>query len=90
MYKVKESDLKGQIKDFPIEVVQRMVECQVEQGNKADVGIFQICTYTAYDNGGFYWCKTKEGPNFWVDVIMNKRFDLFFEKYPKNLTDRKE
>jgi len=30
MYKVKQSDLVGQIKYFPIEVAQRMVECQFE------------------------------------------------------------
>lgn len=39
-YKVKESDLKGDIKDFPIEVVQAMVNEQVRQGNKADVAKF--------------------------------------------------
>ena len=41
MYKVKQSDLIGDIKGFPIEVVQKMVERQVEQGNKADVTVFQ-------------------------------------------------
>ena len=35
-YKVKKEDLIGEIKDFPIEVVQKMVDYQVEQGNKAD------------------------------------------------------
>lgn len=34
-YIVKPEELKGEIKDFPIEVVQRMVDYQVEQGNKA-------------------------------------------------------
>jgi len=36
MYKVKQSDLIGDIKGFPIEVVQKMIERQVEQGNEGN------------------------------------------------------
>ena len=32
--KVEQSDLIGEIKDFPIEIVQAMVDEQVRQGNK--------------------------------------------------------
>ena len=89
MYKVKQSDLKGQIEDFPIEVVQRMVECQAEQGNKANVGVFQKYAFTDDDNGGFEWSRTKEGHAFWRDIIGNINFDVFFKKYPKkDNTDR--
>ena len=42
MYEVKQEDLIGDIEGFPIEVVQRMLECQVEQGNKADVSVSSI------------------------------------------------
>lgn len=83
MYKVKQSDLKGQIKDFPIEIVQKMVSKQVHQGNKADVGVFQICTSSCVDNGGFDWARTKEGSGFWNSIITNINFDVFFKKYPK-------
>ena len=38
---VEQSDLIGAIKDFPIEVVQEMVNEQVRQGNNADVSVFQ-------------------------------------------------
>ena len=37
MYKVKKEDLIG----FPIEVVQRMIECQVEDDGVADISVFQ-------------------------------------------------
>ena len=40
-YIVKQEDLKGDIKDFPIEIVQKMVDEQVKQGNEADVTVFQ-------------------------------------------------
>ena len=55
-YKVTEKDLKRDIKDFPIEVVQRMVDCQLEQYNKACIGVLQ-----GEKTGGFEWRKTKEG-----------------------------
>lgn len=54
-YIVKKGDLKGDIENFPIEVVQRMVECQVEQGNKADVKVFQYSKSSCQSNGGFDW-----------------------------------
>lgn len=80
--KITGKDLIGDIKGFPIEVVEKMIERQVEQGDKADVDVFQ---YTA--TGGFFWDETTEGCGFWSEVIINKNFDLFFEKYPKKEED---
>ena len=77
-YKVTEKDIKGDIKDFPIEVVQRMVDCQLEQYNKACIGVLQ-----GEKTGGFEWRKTKEGLDFWHKVIEHKNFNIFFKKYPK-------
>ena len=82
-YKVKTEDLIGEIKGFPIEVVQKMVDYQVEQGNKADVKVFQECANAGYFKAGFIWCQTVEGMTFWEGVIYSNNFDLFFEKYPK-------
>jgi len=76
MYKVKQSDLTGSIRRFPIEVVQKMVEHQIEQRGKADVSVFQIS-----HNYGFEWAKTIEGPTFWGKVT-HGNFDVFFERYP--------
>lgn len=82
--KITEKDLIGQIKDFPIEVVQKMVERQVEQGNKADVKVFQDYPKAGRSDGyGFTWNETEECYVFWREVIKDKNFDLFFEKYPK-------
>lgn len=82
VYKVKESDLKGQIKDFPIEVVQKMVERQYEQINRCDVNAFQFDKYSGIQKG-FIWSKTVEGEAFWRNVIANNNFDSFFAKYPR-------
>ena len=81
---VEQSDLIGEIKDFPIEVVQAMVDEQVRQGNKADVEVFQEYAYARYVRGGFDWSNSVMGEDFWDDVLYRKRFDEFFQKYPKN------
>ena len=70
---------KGQIADFPVEIVEKMLERQVEQGNKRDVSVFEQSKYDGFD-----WDITPEGGQFWVEIIKNKNFDLFFEKYPKD------
>lgn len=83
IYKVEHSDLIGAIKDFPIEVVQKMVEEQVEQGHNANVVVFQENATCGYDDGGFIWDNTIDGYVFWRDVIKDNNFALFFERYAK-------
>jgi len=78
MYKVKQRDLIGEVKDFPIEVVQKMVEEQVRQGYKANLTMFQKGR-----DDGFSWLDSPEGVDFWGRIIYNKDFDLFFKRYPK-------
>lgn len=81
--KITAADLIGRIQFFPIEVVEKMVEEQVRQGNKADVTVFQRNTHAGVNLGGFDWNVTKDSAYFWVDVIHGKNFEKFFEKYPK-------
>ncbi|MGL5870501.1 hypothetical protein [Clostridium chrysemydis] len=82
-YKVKQEDLIGQLKGFPIEVAQAMVDEQVKQGDKADVSVFQNDKEANHNDGGFYWHKSKEGEEFWCDIIVYECFNTFFSKYPK-------
>lgn len=82
-YIVKPEDLKGEIADFPIEVVQRMVDCQVEQGNKADVSVSQNNKTASCYDGGFDFKVTFEGLNFWEYIVRFGKFNFFFERYPK-------
>ena len=84
--KVTEKDLIGDIAGFPIEDVRKMIEEQVRQGNKADVGVFQECAHKVKKSGGFEWKETEYGFDFWNMVIIGKEFDAFFEKYPKQET----
>lgn len=83
IFKVEQSDLVGDIKDMPIEVVEKMIEEQVAQGNCPNVEIFQKNATTDADEGGFNWCRTNGGSSFWIEVIEGGNFELFFDKYPK-------
>lgn len=76
-----EKDLIGEIKDFPMGVVVRMVEEQEAQDNKPDVKVFQNDINTGKDIGGFKWRDTEAGYGFWSDVINFHNFERFFKKY---------
>lgn len=87
-YKVEQSDLKGAIADFPIEVVEKMIERQVEQGNKPDAKAFHRYASNDAIDGGFNWHDTIEGTQFWDIVISDNNFNVFFEMYPKHIDDK--
>jgi len=74
---------KGEVTGFPLEVVDKMLEKQVEQYNKANVEVFENSIIADLSSGGFAWSNTKEGHNFWRKIIVHENFDLFFEKFPK-------
>ena len=84
MYIVQYSDLIGSITDFPIEIVQKMVERSTEQEHWFDeVGMRTFQNHiTSSGRGGFNWGSTSEGHVFWSRVIEGRRFDLFFNLYP--------
>lgn len=74
---------KGELIGFPEEIVERMLDYQVEQGNPRDVSIFEDSVSYGISSGGFDWDQTPEDHNFWNNVIHHKDFNLFFKKYPK-------
>lgn len=82
-FKIEKADLVGEIKDFPIEVVEKMIEEQVKQGNYPNVKVFQKNATADAENGGFSWFICEDDYDFWLEVIDGDNFDLFFEKYPK-------
>jgi len=73
----------GEIADFPSEIVEKMLENQVLQGHPRDVSVFEKCKVSGRLGFGFDWGTTDDGHDFWNDVINNKNFALFFERYPK-------
>jgi hypothetical protein len=81
MYIVKEEDLIGDIANFPLEVVQKMILCQIQQGNPADVSVFQNSANANKMEKGFDWLYDED---FWYNVIKERDFELFFKKYPNS------
>ena len=88
-YKVTQESLVGYIKDFPIEVVEKMIEYQVQQGNPEDITVFQDNKTWNKGTGGFEWVDTdvredRSGKiNFWSSVINHKNWGTFFNRFPK-------
>lgn len=74
---------RGDLKGFPKEIVDKMLEYQVKQGNEKDVSVFENILDADRYFGGFTWRDTIEGSNWWSEVIDNKNFNMFFNKYPK-------
>ena len=78
------TEFKGELKRFPVEVVEKMLERQVEQGNPKDVSVFEKNRTEDKSEGGFDWWVTPEGDDFWYMVIDMEDFDFFFKRYPRN------
>jgi hypothetical protein len=73
----------GELKGFPTEVIEKMLERQVEQGNPKKKSIFERNYACNAKNGGFDWDRTTEGQLFWCEVLREEKFKTFFDKYPK-------
>lgn len=88
MIKVRESDLVGQLSGFPVEVIQLMIERQMQQGNSADVSVFQEDACANVDDGGFDWDGTPEwdiNTAFWGRICRGREFDVFYTLYPRRV-----
>lgn len=82
-YNITKYDLYGELKGFPIGVVVRMLEEQEEQGNKPDIDVFRKRLDVSFYDGGFNWGRADGEYDFWFAVIEDKKFDVFYEKYPE-------
>ena len=69
--------------DLPVEIQERMLECQVEQGNLRNPEVFKENITNTSKKGGFNWCDTKEGGGFWSTILSADIIDHFYTKYPK-------
>lgn len=84
IYKVVNEDLVGELREFPLAIVQKMIDRQVMQGNPANVKVFQADTTAEQLDGGFDWEISPEGWDFWDKVIAGMEFNVFFERYPES------
>lgn len=77
----------GKLKDIPDEIVEKMLDNQVNQGNKRDHTVFESNLSAAIIPAGFIWNRSIEEKSgivdFWHKIIDNKNFDIFYEFYPE-------
>lgn len=73
----------GKLKDFPVEIIEKIAFYQKEQTGKTNFKIFESDLATTLKNGGFDWYRTPEGPSFWRDILSFRNFYIFFLKYPR-------
>jgi hypothetical protein len=64
---------------LPKEIKKKMLKRQFQQKGKKNKNAFKD---NIISSNGFVWVLSKEGFDFWHEVI-NGNFDLFYEKYPK-------
>ena len=69
----------GDIENFPVHVIEAMLDEQVKQGNKRDVEVFQRDAMASTLSGGFIWAISEQGRPFWEAVIEYHRFGLIPE-----------
>ena len=72
--------------ELPVEIQEKMLERQVQQGNKRDEEVFGRDLYTNQELGGFDWCETPEEAEFWSYVLESDNHELFYQRYPKKPT----
>jgi len=74
-------DLVGDIENFPMGVVVRMMEIAKQQRSETNLKLLKIMQTCI--TGLFDWSRTDEKRTFWPDVINYHKFDIFFKKYPE-------
>lgn len=79
--KVTNKDLTGDVRDFPIEILQWMCDQQVAQGNKFNPEVFQESSSSDKEYGGFDWKITNIGADKCRAIILYRNFDLFFKLF---------
>jgi hypothetical protein len=71
-------------KNLPVEIQERMLNEQVQQGNPRNAEVFENNIIANNRLGAFNWSESVEGYDFWEEIIQNGNFAIFYEKYPKS------
>lgn len=88
---------KGELVGIPIDIIDRMLDNQLAQGNPEDISVFENIRSAGSSTGGFNWSVSlernllpKEGmlsvysaSSFWDKILDDKNFNVFYELYPK-------
>jgi hypothetical protein len=66
---------------FPPEIIE-LVKTRIKDTGKdlnTELSKFDECIFE-----GFVWKTSPEGHRFWNDILVDKKFGVFYEKYPLN------
>lgn len=74
MHKVTIDDLKGDVHDFPLHILQEMCNEQVRQGNPFAPEVFQDYRLYIKVFGGFDWSPSVKGFDYWHDLLVRPKF----------------
>ena len=83
MKKHTENNFTGDLKGFPVEILNWIEDEQELQGNPRDASVIDKYYATLKDMEGFNWANSENKDDFCREVLKHSNFDLFFERYPK-------
>lgn len=81
---------KGDLTNFPKEIIAKLLEHQKNQTGKVDISVFEKNRMADLSGGGIFWANTPEGINFWNDILLNECFSTYFQRYPQDTFRRGE
>ena len=82
--KINNDDICGELKGFPLEVVQKMVELTMKERHICPEEALKVLRKASWN--GFTWSETDEGSLFWYKVIDHHEWWRFYERYPVSLS----
>ena len=62
------------IQDLPPEIKQKILKNQVRHGNKPDLRVFEKNPTAGSCSGGFSWSSTKEGFEYWNNILGKMKY----------------
>lgn len=72
-----QSNLKGDLEIYPVEIVKELLKNQKAQTGKIDISVFENNISASVDQGGFLWSSTEEGHDYWDKIISKKNISEF-------------
>lgn len=77
------------IQIFGSKIAERMMHYQIEQENPPNLDVFMNNATAGSGNGGFNWCDTKEGFEFWDTLLYDKlQSHHLFKKWQNERSQR--
>lgn len=67
----------GELRGIPMEIIERMLECQYELTGDVSLGSLEVSA-----SNSFNFKRSIEGEDFWIKVLVDHEYKVFFKRYP--------